>query len=63
LRQSRTPKKRAKLKGRGIRWRLKKIARDYQPIITIGMYLLGDYLQDGAIDGSFLMSLLNWGIL
>jgi hypothetical protein len=57
LRESKVPKKKAKIKGRGLRWRLKQIARDYHPAIVIGFYLLGDYLQDGAIDGSLLGSL------
>jgi hypothetical protein len=41
---------------------LKQIARDYHPAIVIGFYLLGDYLQDGAIDGSLLDTIGNMGV-
>ena len=62
LRKSRTPKKRAKLKGRGLRWRLKQIARDYEAVALIGVYLVGDYLDDGIINGSLVIVLAHLGL-
>jgi len=28
-------------------------------LIIVGLYLLGDYLQDGAIDGSLVVTMVN----
>ena len=62
MRASRVPKKKARLKGRGLRWRLKQIARDYQTMILVG-YLIGDYLDDGVIDLSLLQALVHVGVV
>ena len=40
---------------------LKRVTADYNRLAMIGLYLLGDYLQDGAIDGSLMMTALGVG--
>ncbi len=40
-----------------IRARLKQIARDYNTPITIAIYCLLDFLEDGQIDGSLITTI------
>jgi hypothetical protein len=46
-------------KKQTVRQIVKQIRAKKLAIVIFGLYLLGDYLQDGAIDGSLVVSMVN----